>query len=138
MYKPIHPLNNTQHLPTTVIIFRFVWTKLISMTVCSYHVSYSFQSEFTLCSTKALYLKFKWLQRGSNLNQLVRKRTRNHFAQLAKWLSSVVSAYLYSAFECMFLSCKSNTVKCTVEISTHNTAQSFGHFGLMVKCSFTN
>ena len=38
-------------------------------------------------------------------NNLVHKRTLNHFAKLAKWLSCVVSTYLYGAFDCMFLSC---------------------------------
>ena len=35
-------------------------------------------------------------------NHLVRKRTLNHLAKLAKWLSCVVRAYLYGAFDCMF------------------------------------
>ena len=38
-------------------------------------------------------------------NHLVRKRTLNHLAKLAKWLSCVVSTYLYCAFDCMLLSC---------------------------------
>ena len=38
-------------------------------------------------------------------NQLVRKRTLNHLAKLAKWLSCIVGTYLYGAFECMLLSC---------------------------------
>ena len=38
-------------------------------------------------------------------NHLVRKRTLNHLAKLAKWLSCVLSTYLYGAFDCMFLSC---------------------------------
>ena len=38
-------------------------------------------------------------------NHLVRKRTLNHLAKLVKWLSCVVSTYLYGAFDCMFLSC---------------------------------
>ena len=37
-------------------------------------------------------------------NHLVRKRTLNHLAPLAKWLSSVVSTYVYSAFDFMLLS----------------------------------
>ena len=36
-------------------------------------------------------------------NHLVRKRTLNHLAKLAKWLGCVVSTYLYSAFDCMLL-----------------------------------
>ena len=38
-------------------------------------------------------------------NRLVRKRTLNHLAKLAKRLSCVVSTYLYGAFDCMLLSC---------------------------------
>ena len=36
---------------------------------------------------------------------LVRKRTLNHLARLAKCLSCIVSIYLYGAFDCMLLSC---------------------------------
>ena len=38
-------------------------------------------------------------------NHLVCKRTLSHIAKLAKWLSCVVSAYLYGAFDSMLLSC---------------------------------
>ena len=38
-------------------------------------------------------------------NHLVHKRTFNHLAKLAKWLSCVVSTYLYDAFHSMLLSC---------------------------------
>ena len=38
-------------------------------------------------------------------NHLVLKQTLNHLAKLAKWLSCIVSTYLYGAFDCMFLSC---------------------------------
>ena len=163
------------------------------MTVCYYHVTYEFQSEFTLyrlnechgtpCSKQPPYLKFKWQQRETNPqplslwtntqpfsqtgqmielcckylsiwciwlyvifashtgfrvnlhsivcvnvkellawsrrhiwslfdsnripthNHLVYRRTLNHLAKLVKWLSCVVSTYLYGAFDCMFLSC---------------------------------
>ena len=34
-------------------------------------------------------------------NHLVRKRTLNRLANLAKWLSCVESTYLYGAFDCM-------------------------------------
>ena len=37
-------------------------------------------------------------------NYLVRKRTLNHLVKLAKWLSYIASAYLYGAFDSMFLS----------------------------------
>ena len=36
-------------------------------------------------------------------NYLARKRKLNHLAKLAKWLSCVVSIYLYGVFDCMFL-----------------------------------
>ena len=38
-------------------------------------------------------------------SQLVYKQTLSHLAQLAKWLSCVVSTYLYGAIDRMFLSC---------------------------------
>ena len=38
-------------------------------------------------------------------NHLVCKRTRNHLAKLAKWLSCVVNTYLYGGFDGMLLSC---------------------------------
>ena len=38
-------------------------------------------------------------------NHLVHKRTLNHLAKAAEWLSCVVSTYLYGAFDCMLLSC---------------------------------
>ena len=38
-------------------------------------------------------------------NQLVRKRTLNYLAKLAKWFSWVVSFYLHGAFNCMLSSC---------------------------------
>ena len=37
-------------------------------------------------------------------SHLVRKRTLNHLAKLTRWLSYVLSTYLYGAFDCMFLS----------------------------------
>ena len=39
-------------------------------------------------------------------NHLVRKQTLNHLAKLAKWLSCVVSTYLYGTFDWMLLSCE--------------------------------
>ena len=57
------------------------------------------------CSKQAQYLNFKWGQRNLTYNPLVRKRTINHLAKLAKWLSCVVNTYLFVAFGCMLLSC---------------------------------
>ena len=38
-------------------------------------------------------------------NHLVFKRILNHLAELTKWLSCVVSTYLYGASDYIFLSC---------------------------------
>ena len=50
-----------------------------------------------------------WILGDSNQirthNHLVFKRTLNHLAKVAKWLSSVVGTYLYGAFDWMLLSC---------------------------------
>ena len=37
-----------------------------------------------------------------------------------------------------YVTWQEHTVKCTVQISTHKTARSFGQFGQMVECSFKN
>ena len=85
------------------------------LTVCSCHVTYAFQSESTLyicLNVKELLARSRreiWSLSDCNWtrthNYLVHKRTLNHLAKLARWLSCVVSIYLYSAFDCMFLSC---------------------------------
>ena len=46
-------------------------------------------------------------------NHLVIKRTLNHLAKLAKWLSCVLSTYLYGAFDCMFLPCHVRVLSCS-------------------------
>ena len=93
----------------------WVLTCTMHLTVCFYHVTYEFGSESTLYS----FLNDKELLARSRRhiwrlgdckgtrpsNHLLRKWTLNHVAKLAKWLSCVVSAYLYCAFDCMFLSC---------------------------------
>ena len=38
-------------------------------------------------------------------NHVVHKGTLNYLVKLVKWLSCVVSTYLYGTFDCMFLSC---------------------------------
>ena len=55
-------------------------------------------------------IKFKIINKSNdcnrtrNQNHLYRKRTLTHLAKLAKWLSCVLSTYLYGAFDCIFLS----------------------------------
>ena len=93
------------------------WVRIctVHLTVCSCHLSYAFQREFTLYSclnVKELLAQSRreiWTLSDCNgshtQNHLVCKRTLNHFAKRAKWLSCVVSTYLYGTFDCMFLSC---------------------------------
>ena len=57
----------------------------------------------TSCLKQARYLNFKWQNGIWTHIHLVRKRTLNHFLKLAKWLSYVVSSYLYGEFDCMLL-----------------------------------
>ena len=85
------------------------------MTICSYHVTYTFQSEFTLygrLNVKELLTRNRreiWSLSDCNWtrthNHLVCKWTLNHLAKLAQWLSCVVSTYMYGAFDYLFLSC---------------------------------
>ena len=74
-----------------------------------------FQSESKLYSclnVKELFARNKrdiWSLTASNgiriHNYLIRKRTLNHLAKLAKRLNCVVNTYLYGASDCMLLSC---------------------------------
>ena len=83
----------------------------VHLTVYCYHVTYMFQSESKLYSclnVKELLARNRrdiWSLSDSNgiwtHNHLVRKWTLNHLPKLAKWLSCVMSTYLYSAFDCM-------------------------------------
>ena len=86
----------------------------VHLIVCFYHVTYEFESESTLyicLNVKEPLARIRrhiwWLSdcNGTRThNHLVRNRTLNHLAQLAKWLSCVVRTYLYGAFDCMILS----------------------------------
>ena len=62
-----------------------------------------------ITSLTVFIAEFYWLLIDCNVTwihiHLVCKRTFNHLAELAKWLSCVVSTYLYVAFDCMLLSC---------------------------------
>ena len=82
------------------------------MTVSSYHVNDAFQSESTLHSclnVKELLARSRreiWSLSDCNVtrthNDLVHKRSFNHLAKQAKWLSCVVNTYLYGPFDCIF------------------------------------
>ena len=85
---------------------------MVHLIVCFYHVTYEFESESTLYSclnVKELLARSRrhiWTLSDCNetrtQNHLVRKRTLNHLAQLAKWLSCAVSTSLYGAFDGAF------------------------------------
>ena len=87
----------------------------VHLTLCFDHVTYEFESEYTLYSclnVKELIAPRRchiWRLSDCNgtrsHNQLIRKRTLNHLAKLGKWLICVVSTYLYGAFDCIFFSC---------------------------------
>ena len=80
----------------------------VHLPVCSCHVAYAFQSEFTLYSclnVKVLLARSMseiWSLSDCNStrthNNLVGKRKLKDLAKLTKWLSYVLSTYLYSAF----------------------------------------
>ena len=86
----------------------WVFISTAHLTVCSYYVTYAFQSESTLyicLNVKELLARNRrdiWSLSDCNgtrtHNHLVRKRTLNHLAKLAKWLSCVLSTYLYGAY----------------------------------------
>ena len=88
---------------------------LQTLTVCSCHVTYEFQSESTLYSclnVKELLVRSKreiWRWSDCNWNRaqnhVVVKRTFNHLAKLTKWWGCVLSTFQYSALDCMLLSC---------------------------------
>ena len=83
-----HDEVNNKHVRTTPVI---------ALSVCSYHVMYVFQSESTLYSclnVKEFLARSRreiWSLSDCNWtrtqNHLVHKRTLNHLAKLAKWLS---------------------------------------------------
>ena len=87
----------------------------VHFAVSYYLVTYEFQSESTLYSLREwenilarIRNHFGSLSDNNKIqtqSHLVRKRTLNHLSKIGKWLSSVVSIYLYCAFECVLLPC---------------------------------
>ena len=87
----------------------------VQLTVCSYHVTYASHSEFTLSICLDVTELLAWSKRdiwnltvfiGTRIQKdLVHKQTLNYLAKLTKYLSWFESTYLFSAFDCMFLSC---------------------------------
>ena len=87
----------------------------MNLTVCSYDVTYGFQSESTLyifLNIKEVFAQKRrdiWSLSDCNEtrthNHLLRKGKLNHLPKLTKWLNWVVSSYLSLPFDCMLLSC---------------------------------
>ena len=107
-------LNHLAKRPNDWAVF-WVLICMVHLTICSCHVTYVFQNISTLYS----YLNVKehlaqsrlkiWSLSDCNWtrtqNHLICKRTLNHLAKLAEWLTCILSTYPYGAFDCMFLSC---------------------------------
>ena len=80
-----------------------------------YHVTYAFPSESTLYSCLNVKVLLARNRRGVRSlsdgnwirihNHLVRKSTVDHLVKLVKWLSCVLSTYLYCTFDCRILLC---------------------------------
>ena len=89
---------------------------MVHLTVCSYHVTNAFYSESKLCSclnVMELLARNRhniWSFSDCNGNRtqyhLVFKGKLNCLTKLPKWLSCVVSTYLFGTFNCLFLSCQ--------------------------------
>ena len=93
----------------------WVLTGTVHLTVCSSHVSYTFQSESLLyigVNMKELVTRIRhnvWILSECNASQthnhLICKRNFNYFPKFFNLLSWIVSTYPYLAFDSVFLSC---------------------------------
>ena len=87
----------------------------VQVNVCSYHVTYAFQSESSLYSCPNVSELLARRRRGiwslsdcnwnPNQNHLLAKRTLNYLAKLTKWFSSFLTTYLYNAIKDEVFSC---------------------------------
>ena len=87
------------HLWESFLVYDHLWKSIfLSLYENKYVYEYHHQN---------MIMIFYWSDRNGTRthNHLVRKWTLNHLAKLAKWLSCVVSTYLYGAFDSMFSSC---------------------------------
>ena len=101
------------------------------------------QCQGTPCSQQARNLNFKWLQLDSNTDPVfvyelrgsgfesncshLNFRFRACFKQGVLWHSGNYRVWIHS--ETPTWQWQEHTIKCTEQISTQNTAQSFGQFG---------
>ena len=85
-----------------------IWLYVIIMSRTSFRVNLHFVVYLSVKELLARSRRHIWSLSDCNgirtHNHFVRKRTLNHLAKLVKWLSCVVSTYLYGVFDCMLLS----------------------------------
>ena len=83
----------------------WVLSRMVQLNVCSFHVTYAFYAEsalYSCYSVKELFARGRgiiWTLCDCNLSRnqshLLCKQTLNHLTQLTKWLSCILSIYLY-------------------------------------------
>ena len=82
-----------------------IWSNIVHyISTCPHIAQYK---PYVNTGNNIAYLRHRFIDcNGARThNHLVRKWTLNYLAKLAKWLSCVVSTYLYDTFDYMFLSC---------------------------------
>ena len=108
------PLNNLAKLTTWLgfIVSTYLYGPFDCMLVSSnvaisewFHTLYFPECQELLARNRRDISTLTYFNRSRTHNHLVRKRTLNYYAKLAKWLSFVVSTYPYVAFDCILVSC---------------------------------
>ena len=110
-WKNIQPFSQTGQMIELCCEFlsvQCIWLYVIIMSRTSFRVN---PHSIVCLNVKILLARSRrriWILSDSNEfrthSHLVRKRTINHLAKLAKWLSCIAISYLYVAFDCMLLS----------------------------------
>ena len=106
------PFSQTGQMIELCYEYLSIWCIWLYVIICHVRVSEWIHTlKFAWMSRKLLAWSRRHIWRLSDSNgirthnHLVCKRKLHHLTKPAKWLSCVVSTYLYSAFDCMFLSC---------------------------------
>ena len=111
---PKRTLNNLAKLITRLsfIVSTFLYGPFDCMLVSSnvgisewFHTLYFPECQELLARNRRDISTLTYFNRSRIHNHLVRKRTLNYYAKLAKWVSFVVSTYPYVAFDCILISC---------------------------------
>ena len=107
--QPFGQTGQMIELSCEYLFLQCIWLYLIIMSITSFRVN---PHSIVCLNVKKLLAPSGhhiWSLSDSNVirthNHLFRKRTLNHLAKLAKWLSCVVITYLYGVFDYMLLSC---------------------------------